>query len=95
MSDDVLCAVERVQERGYIPAPLDAIGDELGWSGSVAELEGQLDQLVAEDRLKRQQLKARDPEYWVASISGRVLTEVRRHEPVGASDYSADATRGT
>jgi hypothetical protein len=70
MTKDVLFAVERVQARGYLPVPLDAIGDELTWSGSLSELENQLDQLVAEARLKRRQIRRRDPEYWLAGIAG-------------------------
>jgi hypothetical protein len=68
MTKDVLFAVERVQSRGHIPVPLDAIGDELTWAGSLSELEEQLDQLVAEARLRRRQLRRRDPEYWLVGV---------------------------
>jgi hypothetical protein len=67
MTEDVLFAVESVQARGYVPVPLDAIGDELTWSGPLSELEEQLDQLVAEARLKRRQLRRHDPEYWLVA----------------------------
>jgi hypothetical protein len=70
MTHDVLFAVERVQSRGHIPVPLDAIGDELTWGGSLTELEEQLDQLVAEARLKRRQVRSRDPEYWLVGVGG-------------------------
>jgi hypothetical protein len=70
MTKNVLFAVEQVQARGHLPVPLDAIGDELTWAGSLSELEEQLDQLVAEARLKRRQLRSRDPEYWLVGIRG-------------------------
>jgi hypothetical protein len=70
MTTEVLCAVERAQARERMPVPLDAIGDELTWTGSLSELEEQLDQLVAEARLKRRHLRSRDPEYWLAGIGG-------------------------
>jgi hypothetical protein len=72
MTTEVLSAIERAQTRGRIPVPLDAIGDELTWTGSLSELEEQLDQLVAEARLKRRQLRSRDPEYWLVEIGGAV-----------------------
>lgn len=70
MIKDVLFAIECVQARGRVPVPLDAIGDELTWSGSLSELEEQLDQLVAEARLKRRQVRRRDPEYWLVGVAG-------------------------
>jgi predicted transcriptional regulator len=70
MTMDVLSAIERAQTRGYVPVPLEAIGDELTWRGSLSELEEQLDQLVAEARIKRRQIRSRAPEYWLMSIGG-------------------------
>jgi hypothetical protein len=63
MTDDLVVAVERLEQRGYEPASLDAIADELRWAGPSADLESSLDQRVRDGNLSRYKRDACDPEY--------------------------------
>lgn len=61
-SDALVSAVERLEQRGYRPAPLDMVSDELGWTGS-AVLEAELDRLADNGRLECRKRPDCDPDY--------------------------------
>jgi hypothetical protein len=57
----LLAAVGRVEARGYYPAPLDMLSDELGERGEVVERE--LDRLAGGGVLERHKQPDSDPAY--------------------------------
>jgi hypothetical protein len=57
----LLAAVGRVEARGYYPAPLDMLSDELGERGEVVERE--LDRLAGGGVLGRHKQPDSDPAY--------------------------------
>ena len=66
----VVVAVESLQERG-IPARLDLIAVELGWSGRLVDLQSRLDDLVWEGDLAQRVTDGRRDYFVPASRSAR------------------------
>jgi len=59
----LIAAVRSLEQRGYGPAPLDGVGDELHWTGPTALLEQRLDRLAAAGTLERHWAPDCEPRY--------------------------------